>query len=86
MSTKELQQLANRQVKMQKQIDRMEKMLEEILHNQSVIYGRMLVTRKNMLELFANESPSLTANEEKELIEQKHPVLVTGEQRKKRAH
>lgn len=60
--------------------------LETVKKNQSVIYGRMLITRKNMLEIYAGEYPSMTENEEKELAAGTHPTLINIEKRKKNAH
>lgn len=63
-------------------LDNIEKQQKAILANQQTIYGRMLITRKNMQELYNGEPPSMSQNESTELNEGAHPKLV--ETRKKR--
>jgi hypothetical protein len=74
----------------QEQLDRIETKLESTIeallqlhednrithNNQVTIYGRQLITRKNLLEMYEGKPPSMSANEQRELEEERHPPLV----------
>ena len=78
--------IADQQKELLKQMEHIKKELDIVKNNQGVIYGRMLITRKNMIELYSGEYPSMTENEEKEIANCDHPPVVESDKRKKHAH
>lgn len=72
--------------KLEAKIDQLDKKLDLVLANQSVIYNRNLITRKNMLQLYNGEEPSMTENEKKELDEVRHPPITPKVAKKRKVH
>ena len=81
-----LARITEQQTELLNKVEHLTKEIEHVQHNQAVIYGRMIVTRKNMVELYSGEYPSMTENEEKEIANYDHPPLVSSQERKKQAH
>ncbi|MCC7259733.1 MAG: hypothetical protein IT567_01720 [Alphaproteobacteria bacterium] len=79
--------------RMEKKVDKLELRLAELREhqehmrkNQVTLYGRLLVTRKNLIELFNGERPSMTRNEAKELGSGRHPLLAERAGSKRKTH
>lgn len=72
--------------RMQQDMQHLSKEIVEIKRNQATFYGRMLVTRKNLIEIYEGRRPSITHNEAKELSESAHPPLFTHDDFKKKSH
>lgn len=72
--------------KLQEQVDSLQEKLDLVLHNQGVLYNRNLITRKNMVQLYNGEQPSMTENEESELNEERHPSIVPKTPQKRKVH
>lgn len=81
-----LASIADQQKELLNKMEQITKEIEVVKNNQAVIYGRMLITRKNMVELYSGEYPSMTENEEKEIANCDHPPVVSSQKRKKQAH
>lgn len=81
-----LARIADQQKELLDSVQHLKKEIEMVKHNQAVIYGRMLITRKNMIELFSGDYPTMTENEEKEIANCDHPPIVSSQKRKKQAH
>lgn len=76
--------MVDKEVSIEARLQAIEEKLDEVLHNQAVIYGRMLVTRKNMQEILMGEIPSMTENEAVELAGERLPKLVKSDSVQKR--
>lgn len=81
-----LEKLLERQERLEQKLETLIQQQHTILANQTTLYGRLLVTRLNFLELYHGKSPSVTKNEQQEINEHRHPELVTSSHHKKQIH